>query len=147
MVGSATLAMAESITASVTPRPMATIAQYRWGNGKPSAGVIAGPLRRRAAPRNAVATTNFDAKLQPMIACYTDTLSVFPGERFTLHASADKGPCRLEIARVGAGRDTVVVMDAIEIGHHPTPADADRDGCGWPAALTMEAEDWKSGYY
>jgi len=39
-----------------------------------------------------------------MIACYTDRLSLRPGERFTLHASATSLSCRLEIARVGAGR-------------------------------------------
>jgi len=36
MVGSATLAIAESITAKVTPSPIATMAQVRCGIGKPS---------------------------------------------------------------------------------------------------------------
>ena len=36
-----------------------------------------------------------------MIACYTDRLSARPADTLQLHASA-AGPCRLEIARVGA---------------------------------------------
>ena len=39
-----------------------------------------------------------------MLACYTDRLSVRPGERFGLHASAARGPCAVRIARVGQGR-------------------------------------------
>jgi len=83
-----------------------------------------------------------------MPACYTDRLSVRPGERFTLHASADKGPCKLEIARVGAARQVVLHRDGIVVGDHATPAGADRDGCGWPACLEVEVgQDWASGYY
>ena len=83
-----------------------------------------------------------------MIAFYTDTLSVFPGERFALHASADKGPCQLEIARVGAGREVVFTQVNIAVGNHPTPPNVDRHGCNWPVALSVEAgADWKSGYY
>ena len=82
-----------------------------------------------------------------MLACYTDRLSVRPGERFTLHASASAGPCDLEIARVGAGRDVVMRRNGLAIDEHEAPANADRDGCGWPAALEIEAGDWPSGYY
>jgi hypothetical protein len=79
-------------------------------------------------------------------ACYTDRLSVRPGERFALHASAT-GPCRLEIARVGAGRETVLRLDGIETQEAPIPPDADRDGCGWPVVAGIEVGDWRSGYY
>ena len=47
-----------------------------------------------------------------MSAFYTNTLSVRPGERFQIHASA-RGPSRLEIARVGAKREIVATYDAI----------------------------------
>ena len=82
-----------------------------------------------------------------MPACYTDRLSVFPGERFALHASSASPACRLEIARIGAARQVVLAKD-LSVGDHPTPAEADRLGCGWPAAdwITVGA-DWKSGYY
>jgi hypothetical protein len=83
-----------------------------------------------------------------MIAAYADRTSLCPGERFALHASADHGPCRLALARVGAARDTVLVREDLAIGAHPTPPHADRDGCGWPAALEVEVgADWASGYY
>jgi hypothetical protein len=83
-----------------------------------------------------------------MLACYTDRLSARPGETIALHASADYGPCRLEIARIGAERTVVLTRERLTIGDHPTPKHADRDGCGWPAALTIEiGADWASGYY
>lgn len=83
-----------------------------------------------------------------MLACYTDRLSVRPGEHFDLHASAADGPCRLTIARVGAERRDVFAADGLAVGAHPPPANADRDGCGWPVALTVEVgADWASGYY
>ncbi|WP_374571193.1 N,N-dimethylformamidase beta subunit family domain-containing protein [Phenylobacterium sp.] len=83
-----------------------------------------------------------------MLACYTDRLSVRPGERFSLHASARGGPCSLEVARVGAGREVVLSREGIAVGDHPAPEHVDRDGCGWPACLEVEVgQDWKSGYY
>ena len=83
-----------------------------------------------------------------MLACYTDRLSVRPGERFALHASASAGPCALEIARIGQSREVVLQRPGIAVGDHPTPPNADRDGCGWPAAAEIEVgADWRSGYY
>ena len=83
-----------------------------------------------------------------MLACYTDRLSVRPGERFALHASAAEAPCRLEqIARIGAARQVVLSLEGLDIGDHAVPAHADREGCGWPAALEIEVGDWASGYY
>ena len=82
-----------------------------------------------------------------MPACYTDRLSVRPGERFALHASAGSA-CTLDVARIGAGRDVVLRRQGIEIGDYPVPPHADRDGCDWPAALEIEVGvDWTSGYY
>jgi len=83
-----------------------------------------------------------------MLACYTDRLSVRPGERFSLHATADAGPCHLSVTRIGAQHLTVLERDQVQVGHHPTPAHADRDGCGWPVALEVDVGlDWASGYY
>ncbi len=83
-----------------------------------------------------------------MPACYTDRLSVRPGERFALHASGASGPCALEVTRVGAGRQVVLLREGLAVGDHPTPEHADRDGCGWPVALEIEVgADWASGYY
>ena len=83
-----------------------------------------------------------------MIACYTDRLSLFPGESFDLHASADRGPCRLELARVGGERQTVLVREGVVVDAHPPPSSADRDGCRWPPVARVEVgADWPSGYY
>lgn len=83
-----------------------------------------------------------------MLACYTDRLSLRPGETFALHISVENGPCRLEIARVGKAREIVHTQDGIVAGHHPAPEDADRNGCGWPVALEVTAgADWRTGYY
>ncbi|MBS0331617.1 MAG: DUF4350 domain-containing protein [Proteobacteria bacterium] len=83
-----------------------------------------------------------------MIACYTDRTSAFPGETVRLHASADYGPCRLEVARVGLARDVVLTREGIAVAAHPTPRHADRDGCGWPACGEIEVgAGWASGYY
>ena len=82
-----------------------------------------------------------------MPACYTDRLSVRPGERFALHASSATPDCRLEIARVGAGREVVLTRD-VSVGDHPILDEADRNGCGWPACAEIEVgADWRSGYY
>jgi hypothetical protein len=82
-----------------------------------------------------------------MPECYTDRTSVRAGEGFDLHASSASPRCRLEIARVGAGREVVLTRD-VEVGDHPAPPDADRDGCDWPAAARIVVgDDWRSGYY
>ncbi len=83
-----------------------------------------------------------------MLACYTDRLSVRPGERFTLHASASQGPCRLEIARIGAQTTMVFVEPALAVAEQPIPPDVDRVGCGWAATAELQVgDDWASGYY
>jgi len=83
-----------------------------------------------------------------MLACYTDKVSVHPGERFALHASGSPGPCVLTISRVGGSTNIVRVIEGLAIGGHPTPEHADRDGCGWPVAIEIEVgDDWPSGYY
>jgi hypothetical protein len=82
-----------------------------------------------------------------MTWCYTDRWSARPGERVSLHASSAAGPCALEVARIGAERQ-VVLSQTVEVGDHPRPEHADRDGCGWPAALEIAVgADWASGYY
>ncbi|MBI1197984.1 MAG: DUF4350 domain-containing protein [Phenylobacterium sp.] len=82
-----------------------------------------------------------------MLACYTDSLSVRPGETFSLRASGDCGEAELEVARIGAERRPVLSR-ALAIGDHPTPERPDRDGCGWPVAAEIAVgDDWPSGYY
>src|SRR5262249_17277598 len=79
--------------------------------------------------------------------CYTSRLSAYPGDTVTLHASAAKNPCAVEIARVGATRE-VVLRQSISVGDHAIPDHADRDGCNWTAATEIVIGlDWRSGYY
>ena len=83
-----------------------------------------------------------------MLYCYTDRLSVRPGERFSLHASASQGPCRLSIARVGVARQEVFALDGVEATEQAIPPHVDRDGCDWPVTLEIDVgADWASGYY
>ncbi|MFC6197672.1 N,N-dimethylformamidase beta subunit family domain-containing protein [Ponticaulis profundi] len=83
-----------------------------------------------------------------MIACYTNRLSARPGERVDLHATNDlAGECSVEVERIGAEIELVHQFD-ITVADHPTPSDADMNGCGWPAAGDfIIGKDWKSGYY
>ncbi|HEX4181390.1 MAG TPA: N,N-dimethylformamidase beta subunit family domain-containing protein [Caulobacteraceae bacterium] len=74
-------------------------------------------------------------------------MSLRPGEAFTLHASSTLPHCRLQIARVGAER-RVVFEAPLNVGDHPTPDEADRNGCGWPAAAEVTVgADWAAGYH
>ena len=66
----------------------------------------------------------------------------------SLHVSGDVGSCSIEVARDGADRQVVWRADAVEIGLHPTPADAAASGCGWPATIEIPLDPaWRSGYY
>ena len=71
------------------------------------------------------------------------------GDAVALHMSSSGGrPVRVDIARIGAGREVVFVDNAVAAEEHPTPADAASNGCGWPAAMTITVDPaWRSGYY
>ena len=75
--------------------------------------------------------------------------SAAAGGRVDLHLSSAGGrPVRVEVARVGAGRDVVFRSDEVTAGEHETPRDASSHGCHWPVALTLEVDpSWRSGYY
>ena len=75
--------------------------------------------------------------------------SATSGQTVSVHLSSSGGrPVAIEVARVGGARTVVHRSEGVEAGDHPTPLDADRNGCGWPAALTLEIEPtWSSGYY
>ncbi|WP_116997138.1 N,N-dimethylformamidase beta subunit family domain-containing protein [Desertimonas flava] len=75
--------------------------------------------------------------------------SVAAPDRVAVHLSSAGGrPVAVEVARVGARRELVWSADAVPAEYHVTPPDADRNGCDWPAALTIDIpEGWRSGYY
>ena len=63
---------------------------------------------------------------------YPDKVSAASGEIVTLFASSPQSPCTLTVSRIGAKALEVARFENIEIDHHPTPDDADQNGCGWP---------------
>jgi hypothetical protein len=75
--------------------------------------------------------------------------SVSAGEQVALHlSSSGDRPVRVEVARIGARREVVLAADDVSAGEHDTPPDASSQGCGWPAALTIDTgPGWRSGYY
>lgn len=75
--------------------------------------------------------------------------SVVGGDRVGLHLSSPGGrPVAIEVARVGWRRDVVLRDDAVAADFHATPKGADRAGCAWPEARTLEVgRGWRSGYY
>lgn len=75
--------------------------------------------------------------------------SAVGGEQVGLHMSSSGGrPVRVEVARIGADREVVFGVDAVETGEHETPKDAAAAGCGWPVALSIDVDPaWRSGYY
>ncbi|HXH57026.1 N,N-dimethylformamidase beta subunit family domain-containing protein [Iamia sp.] len=75
--------------------------------------------------------------------------SVAGGARVGLHLSSAGGrDVAVEVARVGWQREVVFTDTAVAADHHPTPTGADREGCGWPAALVLDVDrGWRSGYY
>ena len=75
--------------------------------------------------------------------------SVAGGDTVALHLSSPGGrPVAIEVARIGAERTTVFTDGAVPTAHHPPPTDAASNGCGWPAALTLNVDpSWRSGYY
>jgi hypothetical protein len=75
--------------------------------------------------------------------------SVAPGGSVALHLSSAGGrPVAVEVARIGQERTVVFADSGVDAGDHATPLDASTNGCGWPAALTVDVDPtWVSGYY
>lgn len=79
---------------------------------------------------------------------YLDLVSAGPGDTVRLFASAPASPCTLTVNRVGKETVEVARFDDIAIDDHPTPDNADSNGCGWPEAFRFEVgADWRTGYY
>ncbi len=79
---------------------------------------------------------------------YPDVVSVAPGETVRIFASAPTSPCTLTVSRMGKESVEVARFEEIAVGDHPTPDNADTNGCNWPEAFEFEVgADWQSGYY
>ncbi|MGZ4792261.1 MAG: N,N-dimethylformamidase beta subunit family domain-containing protein [Ilumatobacteraceae bacterium] len=87
--------------------------------------------------------TRYDA-----VEGYCDALSYVPGQTLALHTSSRAHRYDIEIHRWGADRRLVWSAGNIAGTEHPTPADADANGCGWPVAVNVTiGDDWRSGFY
>lgn len=79
---------------------------------------------------------------------YCGRLSYAPGDELTVHVWCRVERYDLEIWRWGAERELVHTEHGLAGVAHPTPADADAHGCGWPAAVSLRIPaEWRSGYH
>lgn len=88
-----------------------------------------------------------DPKL-PLYGGYTNKLSYQPGDKVNLHISTPAKRYDLEIARIGAERETVWRKLDLQGYVHAVPENASTNGCKWPVAVSVTVPaQWKSGYY
>lgn len=87
--------------------------------------------------------TRYDA-----VEGYCGALSVLPGEPVALHVSSRSELFDIEIHRWGSDLRSMWSQRAVRGTEHPTPADADSNGCGWPVAVSVPTDEtWPSGFY
>jgi N,N-dimethylformamidase beta subunit-like protein len=87
--------------------------------------------------------TRYDA-----VEAYCGELSAEPGATIALHITCRADRYDIEIHRWGASRELVWSAADLTGQEHPTPADADANGCDWPVAVTVPiGEHWRSGLY
>ncbi len=87
--------------------------------------------------------TNYDA-----VEAYCGRLSYQPGDQLTIHVSTSSDRYDVTIHRWGAERTLVWSQQGLQGTHHPTPPDADANGCGWPASVSITIPDeWRSGFH
>ena len=79
---------------------------------------------------------------------YTDATSYAPGDTVTFFVSSPHPTIACTVARVGAEETRVHEARGIRAAPRAIPADAWRDGCGWPETFALRVgRDWPSGYY
>jgi hypothetical protein len=87
--------------------------------------------------------TRYDA-----VEAYCGDLSCAPGEAIALHVCCRADRYDVAIHRWGAGHELMWSASDLVGTEHPTPDDADANGCGWPVAVTVPIGiDWRSGFY
>ena len=87
--------------------------------------------------------TRYDA-----VEAYCGELSVMPGAAIALHVSCRADSYDIEIHRWGASHELVWSATDLAGNEHPTPDDADANGCNWPVAVTIPiGSEWRSGFY
>lgn len=89
-----------------------------------------------------------DQTFHDSIEGYCAQLSYSPGDSVEVCVSTHATTFDIRIERWGAQRTEVWSAMSLDGVFHPPPADADSEGCGWPAAVTFEADPtWTSGFY
>ncbi len=79
---------------------------------------------------------------------YADAVSVAAGGAVGLHVSTDAAGFDLEVYREGPAPLLLARAGPIPCGRHHVPAEAYAEGCGWPAAYTLQIPaDWPTGAY
>ncbi len=79
---------------------------------------------------------------------YAGALSCRTGETVELHVSCKTDTFDLLIERWGSSRIVVHEESGLPGNFVPPPVDADANGCGWPASVSVPiGEDWASGFY
>jgi hypothetical protein len=79
---------------------------------------------------------------------YCTPLSAPAGTPVALHTSTRADSFDVVVERWGATREVVWRAANIPGVHHEVPADADSNGCNWPAVLEIPTgSDWPSGFY
>jgi hypothetical protein len=78
---------------------------------------------------------------------YPDRLSYAPGEPVHLHVSCRSARFGVVVERWGSERVEVWRADDVAGVEHPTPSDADANGCGWPAGLAIPTDGWDTGFH
>jgi hypothetical protein len=82
-----------------------------------------------------------------MLEAYCWPLSVEAGDPVGLHMSTDAGRVGVDVVRDGLEREFMWHRDNIVVGEHPVPENASSQGCGWPAAIEIPTDGWRSGYH
>ncbi len=89
-----------------------------------------------------------DVTFHDDIEVYCGSLSHRHGESVSLHVSSKSTLFDVVVERWGAERDVVWRHDGLPGVFTPAPADADANGCNWPASIQVPIpESWRSGFY
>lgn len=89
-----------------------------------------------------------DQTFHDAIEGYCGQLSYAAGDTIDIHVSTHAATFEVSVERWGAERTPVWSAPSIDGVFHPPPADADANGCGWPATIGLDVDPtWQSGFY
>ena len=89
-----------------------------------------------------------DITFYDVIEGYCGRLSYRHGQQAQLHVSTSAARFAVQVHRWGVERELVWEADGLDGVDHPTPDDADANGCHWPVAFEIPIDDgWRSGFY